>query len=592
VSEIISERTIEEVRDRADIYEVVSRSVQLKKAGKNFVGLCPFHREKTPSFSVNRDKGIFKCFGCGKGGDVFSFLMEIEGLSFVEAVRELAERYGVRIEARKVSKEGEDKRERLYSINQKAERFFVENLKGEQGKSAVAYLKGRGITGEIAHLFKIGYARDQWEGLRDHLRREKIPEGLVAESGLLVQGDRGYYDRFRNRIIFPIRDHRERIVGFGGRVIGAGEPKYLNSPETSIYKKSEILYGLDQTREEIRKSGYALVVEGYLDLIALYQNGIQNVVATLGTALTEQHIKRLSRYAREVTLLFDADEAGERAAERTLPLFGVVDVYARAAVLPKGDDPDSLIRREGRDKFLEIVDGAPDIYDFCLERVFARHDLETAKGGTQVIDEAALIIATKKKPNEVDFYVKRVMEKLDVEESSVRERIKNYIASRRAAPKTKPITDEVSTPAEIKNLPKSEELLLKVAVHYSQVLPSIGFTREHLDLFENEVVRDLIGKIIDRTADGGDVSITSILSDEAHRSFRDELLALSYVDEGEIEGEEVARSIAEGCMKSLYSRGQKKKSREITRRLKKATYDDTAKELLKNKINTIKNMKR
>ena len=595
----IPESTISEVIERADILEVVEKYVPLKKKGRNFMGLCPFHSEKTPSFSVNPEKGLFKCFGCGKGGTVLTFLMEMEGMTFPEAVRELGGRYGVRVETTAptpADKKKDYKRERLYAVNREAEKYFIEILKGDEGKNAVKYLKGRGIDGRTAKDFSIGFAARKWEGLTEHLKDKGITEKEIEEAGLAIPGDKGRYDRFRGRIIFPIKDHRGRLSGFGGRTIGDDEPKYMNSPETPVYHKGEILYGLNITKNEVRRDRYAVIVEGYLDAISLYQAGIKNVAATLGTALTPEHLRVLKRYANEAFLIFDADEAGARAAERTLPLFGGEKMYARAATLPEGEDPDSFIRKRGKEEFLKVIKDSKDIFDFCLDRIYRRHDLNTAKGITEALDEASYVASIKKLPQEIDFYVRKIAEKLKVGEESVRLSVSNKIKreNRYAAAQSKREEKTLERPGPKKPFkpPEVESRLFKMAVNYPDLLKEAGLREEHLALFIDETLRGLVDRILKMESPENGISVASLISGVADPGIRENLINLSVVEDKEIDDEDMALAIITDCVKSLNIKGSKIKYEDMKRKAIEIDEDETKQEVLKEIINIKKNMKR
>ncbi|MBN2225506.1 MAG: DNA primase [Deltaproteobacteria bacterium] len=586
----IPERTIDEIRDRTDILSLIGKYVPLKKAGRNFVGLCPFHAEKTPSFSVNPEKGIYKCFGCGKGGSAINFLMEIEGMSFVEAVRDLGNRCGVRIQPDSRTKERTDDRAAvLYTVNEDARAYFAENLKAPEAKGAVAYLKKRGLDGETARLFQIGYAPAGWDGLISYFRHSARGEKVLVSAGLAVEGDRGVYDRFRDRIIFPIRDHRERCVGFGGRIVGPGEPKYLNSPETPVYHKGEVLYGLDITREEIRKAGYAVVVEGYLDLIALFQAGVRNVVATLGTALTKEHLKRLKNYTREVVLLFDPDEAGMKAAERTLPLFGEGTIYAKAAVLPENLDPDDFVRKNGAAAFYEIVTAARDLFDFAVERVFTRHNLKTAGGISLALDESASIVGLIHKKADQDICIAKVTERLGVREESVREAVLRTVRKEGSRQRKDSDARDPSPPF---HPPAVEARLFKIAANFPQVLPRAGLAQRHLDLFEDEVLRELVGTMLETIPNGDIPPLVSLIDSVTDAAIRDQLIGLSFVDFDEIEDEAGALDIVRGCISHLEEKERRNKLKAITRQIKAGASKDAVNELLKQKMDYTKNLKR
>lgn len=593
----IPENTIREVIERSDILEVVEKYVPLKKKGRNFMGLCPFHSEKTPSFSVSPEKGLFKCFGCGKGGTAITFLMEMEGMPFPEAVKELGDRYGVRVEtSTKTNGKRNDKREKLYAVNREAGKYFTDNLKGDAGKDAVNYLKRRGIDGVTARDFSLGFAPGGWDGLIEHFKRKDISAKLLEETGLVIMGDRGPYDRFRGRIIFPIKDHRGRLSGFGGRTIGNDETKYMNSPETAVYQKGDILYGLDITKNEIRKAGYAVIVEGYLDTISLYQMGIKNAVATLGTALTPEHIKTLKRYVKEAVLLFDADEAGGMAAERTLPLFGEGKMYARAAVLPEGEDPDSFIRKKGIKEFLKVIEDAKDIFDFCLDRIYKRHDLNTAKGATEALDEASYVAAIKKLPQEIDFYVRRIAERLGIGEESVRisvsKKIKRENRNIAGRSRQENKTGEEPQINDDFNPPKVESRLFKMAINYPNLLKDAGFTEEHLSLFTDNTLKGLIGKILKGESSENGFNLASLITNEEIYGLRQKLIDIAVVEDDEIDDDEMALAIISDCVKSLDIKNLKIKSEDMKRRLTEADEDETRQRVLKEIVNIKKNMKR
>lgn len=360
---------LDEIRNRANIVEVVSEYVTLRKAGRNFVGLCPFHREKTPSFSVNPDKQIFYCFGCGEGGDVFSFLMKINNTSFPEALKLLAGKLGIALAHHRAPAEDSSPKNKVFKINAAACEYFSRCLSANTGAGARDYLKKRGIGEEIIKEFRLGYAPDGWRNLRGELEKIQAPLKLAEQAGLLVakEGRTDYYDRFRARLIFPVEDLNGRIIAFGGRILGKGDPKYLNSPESPVYIKGRNLYGLSRSREEIRKQGFAIVVEGYFDALAMWAAGIKNIVATLGTALTKDHLDLLRRYTEELVIIFDPDEAGRHAVERSLKLFLAEKISARIVILPDSLDPDEYVRKFGREAMLEQVTGSRSLIDFFID---------------------------------------------------------------------------------------------------------------------------------------------------------------------------------------------------------------------------------
>lgn len=382
------------IKETVNIVDFISEYVALKKVGRNYVGLCPFHSESKPSFTVNEEKQIFRCFGCGAGGDVIGFYMRIAGLSFVEAVKELARRFNIPIKETPYDSEIDEKRKALYRINEKAARFFRHFLEtSPEAERARAYLKERGLSGETAKIFLLGYAPEGGGILASHLRLSGVELPLAEEAGVVIRREDGsFYDRFRGRLIFPIRDVSGRVVAFGGRILADGEPKYLNSPETPVYHKSRILYGCYESRTYIRQKDSGFLVEGYFDLLTLWDRGIRNVVASCGTALTREHVKLLRRLSRNWYLVFDADPAGERAAVKALGLFFQENLFPKVVFLPSGEDPDSLVRNFGPEAFFREVERAKEALPFLLEYLLREYGT-SPQGKSAVVKELREILS-------------------------------------------------------------------------------------------------------------------------------------------------------------------------------------------------------
>ncbi|MCB9762332.1 MAG: DNA primase [Alphaproteobacteria bacterium] len=382
---------IEEVRERTDIVEVIGRFVTLRARGNSHVGLCPFHQEKTPSFHVIRSKQIFHCFGCGEGGDVFKFLEKVQGLSFIEALKELAGPAGVTIEERELSQDERTRLRRRASLHDACEAaaawFHNTLLTRPEAATARDYLRDRGVTLETVERFRLGFAPGRWTGLLDHLHREGISPELAIRAGLAKRNEaRGStYDLFRDRVIVPICDRRDRPIAFGGRILEGEGPKYINSPETEVYDKSSTLFGLGQARPAIQRRDRVIVVEGYFDVISLVQAGFPETVAACGTALTERHLEQLRRLTSTVIALFDGDEAGLRAAEKSLPLFLAAGLEPRHLELPGGQDPDDFVRAEGPEAFEARLAVARPLAELVVERVAKRHG--KTPGGRQRASE-------------------------------------------------------------------------------------------------------------------------------------------------------------------------------------------------------------
>ncbi len=430
LSNPVLEAKINEIKNLTNIVEVISDYLSLRKVGRNYVGLCPFHSENKASFTVSPEKQIYHCFGCGAGGNVFNFLMRYHNLSFPEVIKELARKHGVILPFRKKTvyeQQQDELRSRILNINRLAAEYYQETLDVDpRGTKARVYLNNRGISREAISEHRLGYARESWNDLRNFFQKKGISLDLVERAGLLISKEAGgYYDRFRDRIIFPIIDVYGEVVGFGGRVLDDSVPKYINSPETPIYHKGHSLYGLNVAKDFIRKEGCFLVVEGYFDLLALHTQGIKNVVSTLGTALTRDHIRRLKGYTSQGVIVFDSDQAGLNAALRSLSLFLEENVTAKILVLPQGLDPDNYIFQFGNESFKKVLKNASPLFEFFLDRVLKRFGV-SVEGKIGMLKELVPVLANIRNPLEQSVYVKKVAETLDVEEGIVYKAVKGF----------------------------------------------------------------------------------------------------------------------------------------------------------------------
>jgi len=418
----IPEETIEEIREKIDIVELISEYVALKKRGRNYFGLCPFHPEKTPSFCVNPEKQIYHCFGCGNGGNAFSFLMQMQKISFLEAVRILAAMAGVSLPEPRGQGTRDKTNDLLYQANEFAQKYFHYVLfKDKRAERARAYLKGRAISEEIIQRFGLGYSVSSWDGLLKAATQRSISAETLEKSGLAIRRENGgFYDRFRDRIMFPIQNHSGRTVAFGARALeDSQQPKYLNSPETPIYQKGFVLYGLRQARDAIRRAERAIVVEGYIDLLRLVEAGIDNVVASLGTALTKGQAELLSRYTRKVTLVYDGDLAGSAATFRGIDTLLEADLGVDVVSLPEGYDPDSFGRERGAEAFQKLLSQAKEALDYKLEVMGKNQDLTSVEGKREAI--ARLVETASRIKDEIkrDLMVKEIAERLATDEAAV-----------------------------------------------------------------------------------------------------------------------------------------------------------------------------
>ncbi len=428
----IPEYKIEEVRSAANIVDLISESVQLRKRGKNFIGLCPFHNEKTPSFTVSEEKQIFHCFGCHTGGNVFTFMMNYQRISFVEAVQELAQKLGIQLEVEEgVSDQKQSEQELLYDINSIAGRYFCENLLNHpEGEIARSYFNTRKIKTQTIRSFGLGYSLNGWESFVNFAREQKIDQGKAEALGLIIKSDDGkYFDRFKGRIMFPVFSPNGRVVAFGGRIMEKSDntAKYINSPESIIYVKGRTLYGLSHAKNEIRKENKAILVEGYMDLISLFQNGIQNVVASSGTALTTEQVQLLSRYTRNVVLVFDADAAGIKASLRSIELLLKQDMEVKILSLPQGEDPDSYVNKFGKNTFLEIVSKAPNFLEFqssYFEKEGMFEDPAKQAVAIRELVESAALVNDELKRN---LLIKSIAKKFNLREKLIESELEKVI---------------------------------------------------------------------------------------------------------------------------------------------------------------------
>jgi DNA primase len=423
---------IDKLRSEADLVSIISEYVLLKKKGRNYWGCCPFHHEKSPSFSVTPDKGFYYCFGCQAGGNVFNFLMRIENIGFYDAVKLLAGKLHIPLPEKEKS-EQDRSRERelakLYSANELARDFFHACLtKSSYGKPALEYLAKRGMSAAVIDRFKIGFAPQAWDKLALSFQERGVDTNTLVKAGLVAArpSGGGFYDRFRNRVMFPICDARSRVVGFGGRVLDNSEPKYLNSPETPVFNKKLILYGLDHAYKAIRETGKAIVVEGYMDLIAVQSAGFQNAVASLGTAFTPEQAKLLLRFAKEILFAYDSDAAGQNATLRALETARVLGATVKVISIPDGKDPDEYLRRHGAEDLGHLVNNAASLVEYQIQQILATNDYSRLEGKLTVISQMLPVLVSSDNDVEINTYITRLSDTLSVDESAIRSEFQKY----------------------------------------------------------------------------------------------------------------------------------------------------------------------
>jgi DNA primase len=558
---MIPEDKVREVRDRAAILDIVSDYVGLKKSGVNYLGLCPFHSEKTPSFNVNPVKGIYHCFGCGVGGDVVSFVMRMEGLAFPEAVRFLARRVGVVIPERPLTaleKRLVDEKDLLFDLHETAARFYEKVLlKEASGEQCRQYLKRRGVDAEIARAYRLGYAPDGWDALARYLDEKKVSLDAAEKAGLVRRRERGgYYDGFRNRLLFPISDIHGRPIGFGGRVLDDSLPKYLNSPESAVYRKSEVLFGLSMAKQAIREKGEAFIVEGYFDHLALFRAGVRNVAATCGTALTGGHLKGLRRFADRAYILFDADNAGKKATLRAMEIFLEEDFPAHVVQMPAGEDPDTYVGKYGVDSFLGLVSAALPVFEFFFRDVCRQTDIGTVEGKVAVLDEVTPRLRKMADDVERDLYVREIARFLAIEENDVRRKMgRGPSQSKNPIPGRAPRRGTVGP----------EEMLLSLMGKYPDVARQIAeFGPERI--FRPEL-RPVAEHIVSLIEESDVVDWSQILDRVDSREERSRLASL-FIREEHLEDMDVGKAF-EQCRRTL-DRIALQEMKELTVRLAQA----------------------
>jgi len=458
---------IERVKEASDIVDVIGHHLELKRSGSAFKALCPFHQEKTPSFMVNPARQIFHCFGCDTGGDVIRFIMLYEGLPFVDSMKKLALQSGIDLpEGPSSGGVARDEKDLMFTANRVAGDYYSDLLKkSEEGKVAREYLAQRGIHLDVSKTFGLGYAKAGWRNLSTRLSEEGIPDSVAVSAGLLVQGDSGKdaYDRFRGRVVFPIRDLSGRVLGFGGRVLGEDLPKYINTSETPVYRKGDSLFGLDVAAPFVREAGEVLLVEGYLDVISLHQGGVRNVVGVLGTALTEDQARKLRRLTQNCVLLFDSDEAGRRATLRSGQILLGAGFVCRVAPLDPGEDPDSFLRKMGAQELAARVAQAPDVVMYTLESARQEYPGEKMSDRFQVIDAIVPYLAKIEDRAKLGAYLKEIGDTLRIEQHDLRARLASLKKRKKAD-----IEEKSSAP-----LLRKDKLLLHILVREPEVVPKV-----------------------------------------------------------------------------------------------------------------------
>lgn len=557
MANFIPEEVVEQVRSSLDLVKVISGYMELKRTGRNYVGLCPFHQEKTPSFMVSPDKQIFRCFGCGQGGNVFSFIMERENLTFPEAVKYLAKQAGIRVPEREMTP-GQKKqaalKEELKQVMDLAAQFYhIILMKKKTGFKALEYLKERGVQEETAKSFNLGFAPTGWENLINFAGKRGVSPELLHQAGLA--GSRpsgGYYDSFRSRIIFPICSLQGDVVGLGGRIFGEGEPKYYNSPQTPLYDKSKNLFGLDRARRGIRDQGYSVIMEGYMDVIIAHQNGIKNAVASLGTSVTAEQAKLLRVQAEEVVIAYDADAAGDAATLRGLEILKKAGCTVRVAELPRDMDPDDYIRERGGEAFSsEIIGEALPLVDYRLKKSREKYDIT---GDTQdklaYSREAVGILAEIFDNLEREHYIKRLEEELSLPGDSLRREIRRQLRG-----SYHKITEKGKTTINVSLLQEqrspadsAERALTALILHKPELTGELSEAGLKPEDFTNAAYKDILEKVLDLNSRGEKDLLAKIFD-----CFQDKNIQGLLSDMGMEEGtdENITKKVLSDCIKRI-----------------------------------------
>ncbi|MFZ5800445.1 MAG: DNA primase [Candidatus Omnitrophota bacterium] len=572
MSRMIPEDVLLAIQDRCDIVEIVSGYLPLKKAGRNFKALCPFHHEKTPSFIVNPDKQIFHCFGCGVGGNVFNFLMRHERMEFPEAVEYLAGKVNIVIPKRTApDKETVSLYEQLYRLNDTVMNFYHQLLLGgDEAAAAREYLEKRKIGLETIKRFRLGYAPDKWDAAMNFLRPKGFALSLIEKAGLILPRERGagYYDRFRNRIIFPIFDIKSRCIAFGARVLDSSLPKYLNSPETPVYVKGNNLYGLNLSRDAIREADFAIIVEGYMDFISVFESGVENCIATSGTALTSEQIRLLKRFSHNAVLLFDADEAGVMATLRSLDLFLEEGMNVRVTNLEQGD-PDAFIKKFGAAAFREKLKAAAPLFDYKFKLLSARYNPTTVEGKAKICKEMLPTINRFKDAVLKSEYLKKLAERLEVNEDALRIELAK-IKEPRPLPSL-PVSAESAS-----DIRAVEKTLIKLLLEEERF---IELLKENLSVsdFKNSASRRIVDLILKFCAQGIKVSPSKLIS-----CTDDEIAsrAISRLCAEEVEYHEDKEKIFEECVERLRQERIKERCKRLQNAIRLAETSGEGEKLL------------
>ncbi|MCX5687494.1 MAG: DNA primase [Candidatus Omnitrophica bacterium] len=579
----IPENILNEIQDKCDIVEVISNYISLKPSGRNFKACCPFHHEKTPSFVVSPDKQIYHCFGCNSGGNVFNFLKEYEKIDFIDAVKMLAEKTGVKLPEYKNSDDQEASVvSTLYSVNDIAANYYYDFLENKNSSlEPKKYIAKRGLDTSVIKKFRVGYADSSWKALLDYLLSRGVKQDTILKAGLVIKGkDNSCYDLFRNRIIFPIFDVRNRVIGFGARVMDETLPKYINSPETAIYKKGQHLYGLNFAKVCIKERNFAIITEGYLDVITCHQYGANNAIASLGTALTTEQIRLLKRYTHNVVMLYDSDQAGEMASLRGLDLLLEEDINVKIATLEKGHDPDSFLRKFGKEKFDEAIKRSKSLFTYKLDILQARFNSTEPESKAETIKEMLLTIKRVRNAVIKAEYIKLLAQELSVKEDAVWEELKkikgvsHHLISSDAG-QARGREQAVKKTIEIS---PAEKILARLMLEDFNIIKIVRDELKPSD-FRNQDIRNIAEALFSIDAGDGPIDINKLIN-----SMEDSVPQniISFIVNEEVEIRDKEKNICD-CIMTIKKENRSRLLKDIQNRLytaQKSGYEEEEKKLV------------
>ena len=572
----IPENILNEIQDKCDIVEIISGYIPLKPSGRNFKACCPFHHEKTPSFIVSPDKQIYHCFGCNSGGNAFNFIKEYEKMDFIDAVKMLAEKTGVKLpESRSNEEQDSSIVSAVYTANDIAANYYSNLLEKTSSAEPKRYIAKRGLDASIIKKFRIGYADSSWKGLLDYLSGRGIKQDTIVRAGLIIKGkENSYYDLFRNRVIFPIFDVRDRVIGFGARVMDDTLPKYINSPETAVYKKGQHLYGLNFAKACIKERNFAIITEGYLDVITCHQYGVNNAIASLGTALTTEQIRLLKRYTHNVVMLYDADQAGEMASLRGLDLFLEEGMNVKIATLEKGHDPDSSLRESGRENFDTAIKRSKSLFTYKLDILNSRFDNKEPESKAEIIKEMLSTIHRVKNAIVKAEYIRLLSHELSVKEDAVWEELRKI----KVHPERRTTNDERRNICQPIDISPAEKILARLMLEDVNIVKIVRGELKPSD-FTNKDIRNIAETLFSIDTENDAIDINRLINSMEDKVPQN---VISFIVNEEVDIKDKEKNVCD-CIMSIKKENRSRLLKDIQNRLciaQKSGYEKEERKLL------------